>query len=52
MAFDKDGKGNLMSLGFSAYDVNEKGEIFTRVYKTVRQLKPFIDRGGYANYSL
>lgn len=52
MAFDKDGKGNLMSLGFSAYDVNKKGEIFTRVYKTVRQLKPFIDRGGYANYSL
>ena len=52
MAFDKNGKGNLAALGFSSYDVNEKGEIYTNVYNACRKLKPFIDREGYANYSL
>lgn len=50
--FDGSGKGNLSVLGFSSYDVDKEGNVYTNVYGSCRKLKPFIDRGGYANYSL
>lgn len=46
----KDPKGNLSAIGYSQYNVSRDG-VITNV-KTGATLKPFIDRRGYANYSL
>lgn len=47
---DKKKKGNLSEFGYSQYDVSESGQI-TNV-ASGKQLKPFIDRRGYENFSL
>lgn len=53
--FDKKNShyANLSKLGFSKYMISDRGEVFSNVYSSKsNKLKPFVDRGGYENYSL